>query len=82
MTECGRALPISTIYAKIVDNVVAYIVSAEEAYFNENRRRYPGTWVNCRIDNDELMPVGIGWTWDGEKFIPPPETEEFENEII
>lgn len=36
---------------------------------------YGGTWVDS-VDAD----IGIGWTWDGEQFLPP-EIEEVTDEI-
>jgi len=59
--------------AKIVDGIVVDFIACADISMVEER-------------NNNWLPVfdsnycGIGWTWDGEKFLPP-EIEEVQDEI-
>lgn len=52
-------------FAVIVDDVVSNIIVADSKEIAEEVTGRP-----C-IEYTEENPAGIGWTWDGSKFIDP-----------
>jgi hypothetical protein len=61
--------------AQVDDGIVVWIIKSDSAeWCNEN---LSGDWLPVHENNY----CGIGWTWDGEQFMPP-EIEEVEDEEI
>jgi hypothetical protein len=59
-------------YAVNIKNNIATLITVGITA-EHSATAYGGDWV------DVDYPVGIGWLWDGEKFVPPepePEPEE------
>jgi hypothetical protein len=56
----------NTYAAQVTDGTVTQVIVGTADWANE---RLDGTWV----DNPTL--VGIGWTYDGHTFTPPPAPE-------
>lgn len=63
-------------YAQIVDNIVTLIILVDPAYKEARPGRYSGQWIKLQLESGEEMPCGIGWTWSGSEFIPPPDPED------
>lgn len=55
--------------AEMDDNTVRGVVVCSDVEWC--RSAYGGNWLPVYSENY----CGIGWTWDGERFIPPPEIE-------
>lgn len=63
------------ICAKIENNIVVKLTAAMSVIWCENK--FGGLWA--AVPNN--LPVGIGWTYENNEFIAPPQPEcEEENE--
>ncbi len=51
--------------ALVENNIVISVIAANSTDWCVNH--YGGKWLPVYADNY----CGIGWTWDGEKFVPP-----------
>jgi hypothetical protein len=60
-------------FAQIDDNNIVVNVAVVTAEFMaENPDRYPGTWIETFYDLPNKTYAGIGYTWNGTDFAPPP----------
>ena len=57
------------------ENIVIYVAVVTAEFMAENPERYPGTWVETFVDVPGKTYAGIGYTWNGTDFVPPPVIE-------
>jgi hypothetical protein len=62
-----------TYFAQLDENNIVINVAVVTAEFMaENPDRYPGVWVETFIEVAGKTYAGIGYTWNGTDFVPPP----------
>jgi len=54
------------------NNVVINVAVVTAEFMAENPERYPGTWIETFIGVPSKTYAGIGYTWNGTDFVPPP----------
>ena len=54
------------------NNVVVNVAVVTAEFMAENPDRYPGTWIETFYDLPNKTYAGIGYTWNGTDFAPPP----------
>lgn len=62
-----------TYFAQLDENNIVINVAVVTAEFMaENPDRYPGVWIETFIEVEGKTYAGIGYTWNGTDFVPPP----------
>lgn len=62
-----------TYFAQLDDeNVVVHVSVVTAEFMAANPDRYPGTWIETYRDTPGKTYAGIGYTWNGTDFVPPP----------
>ena len=62
-----------TYFAQLdANNIVINVAVVTAEFMAENPDRYPGVWVETFIEVAGKTYAGIGYTWNGTDFVPPP----------
>jgi len=59
-------------FAQVIDGVVTDVRVVSADFMAANPDRYPGTWVETFIGVAGKTYAGVGYTWNGTDFVPPP----------
>ena len=65
----------TTYFAQVTDGIVTDVRVVSASFMAANPDRYPGTWVETFVDVAGKTYAGIGFTWNGTDFVPPPPEE-------
>ena len=57
------------------NNIVIEVAVVTRLFLDQNPERYPGTWIETFINLPNHTYAGIGSTWNGTDFVPPPVDE-------
>jgi hypothetical protein len=68
-------IQVPTYYAQIDDGLVTDLRKTTRTRIEDYPDLYPGRWV--RVPSMVQYPA-LGWLFDGERFVPPPEKTEEE----
>ena len=62
-----------TYFAQLdANNIVINVAVVTAEFMAENADRYPGVWIETFIEVEGKTYAGIGYTWNGTDFVPPP----------
>jgi hypothetical protein len=62
-----------TYFAQLdANNIVINVAVVTAEFMAENPDRYPGVWIETFIEVEGKTYAGIGYTWNGTDFVPPP----------
>jgi len=59
-------------FAQITDGIVTAVAVVTAEFMAKNPDRYPGEWIETFFDTAGKTYAGVGFTWNGTDFVPPP----------
>ena len=59
-------------FAQITNGIVTNVAVVTAEFMAANPERYQGEWVETFFDTEGKTYAGIGYTWNGTDFVPPP----------
>jgi hypothetical protein len=59
-------------FAQVTNGVVTNVAVVTAEFLAANPERYQGEWVETFVDVPGKTYAGIGYTWNGTDFVPPP----------
>ena len=59
-------------FAQVTDGVVTNVAVVTAEFMAANPERYQGEWIETFIGVVGKTYAGIGYTWNGTDFVPPP----------
>ena len=59
-------------FAQLTNGIVTNVAVVTAEFMAENPERYPGEWIETFFDTEGKTYAGLGFTWNGTDFVPPP----------